>query len=80
VWAQSDLSEEWRTTFSPGTSAIAEATTYPPMADLTSKFREVYSDLCDAATSPDEATLSAPNPFEAARPHSPLGANSSPTS
>ena len=65
--------KEWRTTFRPGTTATAEATMYPPMADLTSKFRAVYSDLCDAAMSPDEASLSAPNPFEPARAAFPTG-------
>jgi hypothetical protein len=43
------------------------------MADLTSKFREVYLDLCDAAISPDDASLSAPNPFEPARNAFPTG-------
>ena len=64
---------EWRTTFMPGTTATAEGTMYPPMVDLTSRFREVYSDLCDAAMSPDEAVLSAPNLFEAARAAFPTG-------
>jgi hypothetical protein len=64
---------EWRSTFRPGTNPSIAATPYPPMADLCRMFREVYSDLCDAAVTPDDASLSAPNPFEAARAAFPTG-------
>ncbi len=59
---------EWRTTFRPGTKAASDPSAYPPMADLCRNFREIYADLCVAILSVDEAALSAPNPFEAARP------------
>lgn len=64
---------EWRTTFRPGTSPATNAATYPPMADLCRTFREIYSDLCEAAVTADDAVLSAPNPFEAARAAFPTG-------
>ena len=64
---------EWRSTFQPGTKPDTVPTEYPPMADLTRAFREIYTDLCDAIANPDEASLSAPNPFEAARPAFPTG-------
>ena len=64
---------EWRTIFRPGTSPATDAANYPPMAELCRTFRDVYSDLCDAAVNPDEASLSAANPFEAARPAFPTG-------
>jgi len=64
---------EWRTIFRPGTTSSDDAAFYPPMADLCLKFREVYSDLCDAFPNADEASLSAVNPFEPARPAFPSG-------
>jgi len=64
---------EWRSTFQPGTKPDDDSTDYPPMADLTRAFREIYTDLCDAIANPDEASLSAPNPFEPARPAFPTG-------
>jgi len=64
---------EWRSTFQPGTKPGDDSTDYPPMADLTRAFREIYTDLCDAIANPDEASLSAPNPFEPARPAFPTG-------
>jgi len=36
-------------------------------------FRDVYSDLCDAFMNADDASLSAANPFEAARLAFPTG-------
>lgn len=43
------------------------------MVDLCLKFREIYSDLCDAILNADEALLAAPNPFEPARAAFPTG-------
>jgi hypothetical protein len=64
---------EWRTTFRPGTSAATAATNYPAMEELCRTFREVYIDLCDAFVNADDASISAPNPFEAARAAFPTG-------
>lgn len=64
---------EWRTIFPPGTTSPSDAASYPPMVDLCLKFREIYSDLCDAILNADEASLSAANPFEPARPAFPTG-------
>lgn len=55
--------KEWRPMYNPGTQPSADATTYPPMADLVATYRRVYEDLVDAATQADAATLDAPNPF-----------------
>ena len=64
---------EWRTIFRPGTTSPNDAGFYPPMVELTGKFREIYSDICDAIMNADEAALSAANPFEPARPAFPTG-------
>jgi hypothetical protein len=64
---------EWRSTFQPGTTPETESTNYPPMADLTRAFREIYTDLCDAILNPDEERISTPNAFEPARPAFPTG-------
>jgi len=43
------------------------------MVELCGNFRDIYSDLCEAILNPDEAALSAANPFEPARPAFPTG-------
>jgi len=58
--------KEWRDTFRPGTNS-ATVVSYPPMDELSQKFREIYKDLCDAYTKVDHSTLDVPNPFEPAR-------------
>ena len=64
---------EWRTIFRPGTTPPGDAEFYPPMIDLCRKFREIYSDLCDASLNADEVSLGAANPFEPARDAFPTG-------
>jgi hypothetical protein len=58
---------EWRALFNPGTTPSKNAADYPPMATLTAKLREVYTDLCDAALAVDPRTLVTANPFAPAR-------------
>jgi len=58
---------EWRKAFNPGTQPSQAATDYPSMAQLQEKFREVYLDLVATAET-DPSHLTAPNPFEPARP------------
>ena len=67
--------KEWRTLFGPGTTPSQDPTTYPPMRELIDTFRAVYQDLvANAPNAPAEA-LSAPNPFEPARPAFPTAGN-----
>lgn len=59
--------KEWRASFNPGTIPSTDASLYPPMADLCSAFRSVYTDLCEAAMTADAQTLAVENPFEPTR-------------
>lgn len=58
---------EWRALFNPGTTPSRNADDYPPMATLTAKLREVYTDLCSAALAADPGALTIANPFTPAR-------------
>jgi hypothetical protein len=60
--------KDWRAKFNPGSTPSTNGADYPPMAELVSKVREVYGDLCDAALAVDPATLAIDNPFAPARP------------
>jgi hypothetical protein len=60
--------KEWRAKFNPGSEPSTNPADYPPMTELIARFREVYSDLCDAALTADPATLQGDNPFVPARP------------
>ena len=59
--------KEWRAAFNPGTTPSTDASQYPPMADLCSALRAVYTDLSEAALTADAQTLAAENPFEPTR-------------
>jgi hypothetical protein len=65
--------KEWRAMFAPGTLPSLESSSYPPMGALLTTFRAVYRDLAANAGSSSAEALSAPNPFEAARPAFPTG-------
>ena len=56
-----------RPAFNPGSQPSRTATDYPPMATLRDMFREVYSDLCAAASEADPLSLTSINPFAPAR-------------
>ncbi len=58
----------WRPLFSPGTIPSRDPATYPPMRELVDAFRAVYQDLVANAPAASAEALSAPNPFEPARP------------
>ena len=58
---------EWRPLFNPGSTPSTDAATYPSMTELTTAFRDVYADLCDAAARADPETLNAANPYTSAR-------------
>src|SRR5437867_10643007 len=58
---------DWRTAFNPGSQPSREANDYPPMTTLRDTFREVYSDLCAAASEADPPSLTSINPYAPAR-------------
>jgi hypothetical protein len=58
---------DWRPLFNPGTTPSRDAATYPPMAALVTKAREVYVDLQDAALAVDVSALVLENPFTPGR-------------
>src|SRR3989442_406242 len=57
----------WRAAFNPGSQPSRDASDYPPMATLRDTFREVYADLCAAASEADPPSLTSINPFAPAR-------------
>jgi hypothetical protein len=63
----------WRALFAPGTSPSLDPDSYPPMRVLVETFRSIYSDLAAQAPAAVAEALSAPNPYEPARPAFPTG-------
>jgi hypothetical protein len=59
--------DSWTRRFAPGTQPSHDANAYPPMAELVATFGSVYADLIAAASEAPRHTLSAPNPYSAAR-------------
>ena len=53
----------WRAMFNPGTQASANLADYPPMHELISTFRAVYTDLCVIAPGADPSLLAKANPY-----------------
>ena len=59
--------ESWTRKFAPGTQPSHDANTYPPMAELTATFSNVYKDLIAAVAEAPRHVLTAANPYSAAR-------------
>lgn len=57
----------WRAAFNPGSRPSPRPDDYPPMATLRDTFREVYADLCSAASDVDPDLLATVNPYAPAR-------------
>jgi hypothetical protein len=54
---------EWRALFNPGTHPATDASAYPAMSEMVTRFREVYEDLANAFESAPAEVLQKKNPF-----------------
>ena len=59
--------ESWTRRFGPGTQPSHDPHAYPPMAELTTMFGAVYTELLVAAADAPRHVLTSPNPYTAAR-------------
>ena len=58
--------KEWRVKFTRGSQPSVNPDDYPPMEQMLGMFRDVYTDLCIAATEANVAGMEAVNPYEPA--------------
>ncbi|MGH7559534.1 MAG: DinB family protein [Gemmatimonadales bacterium] len=59
--------KSWRELFSPGTRPSADATVYPPMAELSRTMLAIYRDLAEHLASMPSELRNVVNPYEPAR-------------